>query len=306
MAFFVSNSSKSLLFYFKNEDMRTIEKILPARKVNMGGIILDQPLPAPGTEQIDPFLLLHHWNRPLPGNQHQRDVGVGPHPHRGFSPVTFVIQGSVEHKDSRGNVGTVNAGGIQWMNSGMGIVHSERPSAALAENGGPFEIIQLWINSPAKHKMDQPSYQSVDFENIPLLPSKDAGVEMRLVCGTSQGMLGPMQGKSDLLIIRIDAKANSAFQVNVPTHMNACLYHVSGRSSSSDGKRAFEEDLICYRNDGESISVEVTEDAVMLLLAGAPLNEELVMHGPFVLNNQTQVLEAMRDYQMGKMGILIE
>ena len=130
--------------------------VIKTRKVDMGGIILDQPLPYPGVEQIDPFLLIHHFEDYLPGDQDQKDLGVGPHPHRGFSPVTFIFEGEVHHRDSRGNEGIVSKGGTQWMDSGMGIVHSERPSQEMAERGGSYEIIQFWVNSPSSAKGNQP------------------------------------------------------------------------------------------------------------------------------------------------------
>jgi len=125
--------------------MRTVKNKSKADKVNMGGIVLDQALPYRGTDQIDPFLLIHHWTDELKGNQKQQNVGVGPHPHRGFSPVTFIFNGGVHHRDSKGHESVVLSGGTQWMNSGSGIIHSERPTKELAENGGKFEIIQFWI-----------------------------------------------------------------------------------------------------------------------------------------------------------------
>ena len=128
---------------------RSVKKIIAAQKVNMGGHILDQPLPVNGIDQIDPFLLIHHWKRNMKGGDSQKDVGVGPHPHRGFSPVTFVFEGAVEHRDSLGNRATVTKGGTQWMHAGKGITHSERPSKTIAEEGGLQEFIQFWVNTPA-------------------------------------------------------------------------------------------------------------------------------------------------------------
>ncbi|HJN06182.1 MAG TPA: pirin family protein, partial [Bacteroidales bacterium] len=168
--------------------MRTIKRVIGAPKVNMGGIILDQPLPVRGVEQIDPFLLVHHWKHTHRGGQHQRDLGVGPHPHRGFAPVTFIFNGGVHHQDSRGNNSIVEAGGTQWMNSGMGIVHSERPTKEIAENGGEFEIIQLWVNAPAKNKMDPPSYQSLTKEDTPSVMSDDDKIEISIVAGEFNGI----------------------------------------------------------------------------------------------------------------------
>ena len=127
--------------------MRSIQKIIPAQKVNMGGHILDQSLPVRGLDQIDPFLLIHHWKRTQKGGRHPRDLGVGPHPHRGFAPVTLIFKGDVHHRDSMGMNSIIEAGGTQWMNAGRGIVHSERPSRQMAEQGGESEFIQFcfWV-----------------------------------------------------------------------------------------------------------------------------------------------------------------
>src|SRR5678809_1493277 len=144
---------------------RTIKHILYGRQFNMGGLPIRQPIPSTELDQVDPFLLLHHAEVRMPMHTPVEKAGVGPHPHRGFSPVTFIFKGGVHHRDSRGNDNVVYAGGTQWMNAGMGIIHSERPPADIFERGGILEIIQLWINTPARNKMDQPSYTPLTAEN---------------------------------------------------------------------------------------------------------------------------------------------
>ena len=139
-------------FYFRNHmPTRTINQIIPAQRINMGGHLLDQPLPTRQVDQIDPFLLIHHWDKPIAKGYRQKDLGVGPHPHRGFSPVTFIFKGSVRHQDSIGNNVVVSAGGTQMDACGKGIVHSERPGLELVENGGDQEFIQFWVNSPSAY-----------------------------------------------------------------------------------------------------------------------------------------------------------
>ena len=139
--------------------MRSIRKIYPAERVRMGDIYLDQPLPARGLDMVDPFLLVHHWADEQEGGKHPSELGVGPHPHRGFTPATFIFKGKLHHGDSTGRSDIVEAGGVQWMNSGRGIIHSERPPMDFAAEGGEFEIIQFWVNAPKARKMDPPSYQ---------------------------------------------------------------------------------------------------------------------------------------------------
>ena len=285
--------------------MRTIRQVIQSRKVNMGGIILDQPLPVGGIDQIDPFLLVHHWSSRLPGGQHQKEVGVGPHPHRGFAPVTFIFKGGVHHRDSRGHSGVINAGGTQWMNSGMGIVHSERPAKELAEKGGDFELIQFWVNAPAKNKMDQPSYQPLQESETPFFFSEDEKVKVSVVSGTLDGVNGKIETYSPVLTARLEIGKDGKIELPVPRNFNAFIYQLDGKLSIND-KTTSAKDLTWFNNDGDRIIVEGREDTRAILLTGEPINEPIATYGPFVMNKQTQIMKALRDYQMGKMGVLIE
>ena len=152
---------------------RSVSRLLYAHTVDMGGLPVRQPIPTQQVEQIDPFLLLHHANVKVPSHIKPEHAGVGPHPHRGFSPVTFIFKGGVHHRDSRGNNSIIYEGGAQWMNAGRGIIHSERPPQNIHELGGRQEIIQLWINTPADYKMDQPSYFPVSSDQAPAYLSGD-------------------------------------------------------------------------------------------------------------------------------------
>jgi len=286
--------------------MRKVAQILPAQKINMGGILMDQPLPFKTVEQIDPFLLLHHWKDELPGGENQRNLGVGPHPHRGFSPVTFIFEGGVLHQDSRGNKGVISKGGTQWMNSGMGIVHSERPDATLAENGGTFEIIQFWVNTPAKYKMEIPSYQPLSAEETPVIKSDDGLVEISVVCGNVGNVSGKIKAHSDILALRLNIKEGGEINIPVPEHFNAFLYLLDGKLDVQKGITAIGKDLVWYKNEGAAITAMARADTRAILLAGAPIGEKVTQYGPFVMNDQTEIMQAMRDYQMGKMGMLIE
>jgi len=285
--------------------MRTIKRTWKSEKVNMGGIILDQPLPTRSTEQIDPFLLVHHWNDTLSGGKTQKDSGVGPHPHRGFTPVTFIFQGGVHHRDSRGGDSIINAGGTQWMNAGRGIVHSERPRKDLAEEGGNFELIQFWVNAPASQKMIEPSYQPLTKEDTPWLEAPDGLSKVGLVAGELEGQKGKVLSSSPMTILRIELQKGAKRDLRLPKNFNTFIYQLDG-SLKVNGKETKSKDLILFDNDDELISLEASADTRAILLSGEPLNEPLATYGPFVMNNQTQVMEAIRDYQMGKMGVLIE
>lgn len=286
--------------------MRTIRRTIKAKEVNMGGIILDQALPINGIDQIDPFILVHHWKQTLGGGEKEQDLGVGPHPHRGFAPVTFIFEGAVNHRDSRGFNSIIEAGGTQWMNSGMGIVHSERPPKSLAENGGVFEIIQFWVNAPAKNKMDPPSYQPLSKKETPVVLSSDKKIKISIVAGDLNGTTGPISTYTPMLVLRIDIKKGGKTIIPIPEDYNAFIYQLDGSLKINNEHITTVKDLSWLNNDGKSIEIEGIEDTRAILLAGEPINEKITTYGPFVMNTQTEIMEAMRDYQKGKMGVLIE
>ena len=286
--------------------MRTVKKVLAAKKVNMGGIVLDQPLPFPKLDQIDPFLLLHHWRQEYKGGETQKDIGVGPHPHRGFAPVTFIFEGGVYHQDSRGNRGLIEKGGTQWMNSGMGLVHSERPSKQLAENGGVFEIIQFWVNAPAKNKMDQPSYQPLTAEETPVVISEDGKIQTSVVAGEFNGIKGKINAYTNLLALRLIVKKDGEVTIPIPANYNAFIYQLDGGLTINGAENTNAKDLVWFNNDGEGITIKGLENTRAIVLAGEPIAEKVTSYGPFVMNSQTEIMEAMKDYQTGKMGVLVE
>lgn len=271
----------------------------------MGGIILDQALPVSGIDQIDPFILIHHWKHTYSGGDKQSNLGVGPHPHRGFSPVTVIFEGGVHHRDSRGNNSKIYAGGTQWMNAGMGIVHSERPVKEIAENGGTFELVQFWVNNPAKFKMDQPSYQPLSRENTVSILSPDKLIRVNLIAGNLSGNQSPIQTCSPLLILTLEIGQDGKITLPVPKEFNSLLYLLNGKIKCNDNFIQ-EKEIAWFNNDGDKINFHGVENSVAILLAGMPIGEEVSSYGPFVMNTTTQIMQAMADYQRGKMGVLIE
>ncbi|MBT3364503.1 MAG: pirin family protein [Flavobacteriales bacterium] len=282
---------------------RSIKQIIPAKLVDMGGHLLDQPLPANEIRQIDPFLLIHHWNHPLKGGQKQADVGVGPHPHRGFSPVTFVFKGTAHHRDSLGNDAIVGPGGTQWMHAGKGITHSERPGKNLVEHGGDNEFIQFWVNSPAKHKMEPPYYHPLSDEDTPKVSKGQATIAV--VAGEFDGIKGPMKTYSPQTLLRGEAPAGALFTLDLPQSFNALIYLLNG-SLVVDGNKAKDKDMVWFNNDGESIHIEVTEASRFIVLSGEPINEPVASYGPIVMNTQSEIMDALQDIQSNGMGILKE
>lgn len=285
---------------------RSVSRLLYAHPVDMGGFPVRQPLPTQQVDQLDPFLLLHHANIKVPTHVDTRHGGVGPHPHRGFSPVTFIFQGGVHHRDSRGNNSVVYAGGAQWMNAGMGMIHSERPPHDIHELGGRQEIIQLWINTPAKHKMDQPTYFPIAAEEVPIFKSDDAKVTAKVFSGNLLGLKGTIPSQVEVNAATLEVEAGGKLVIPVPADHNLMLYLLDGKLRVEGFGMVEALHLIHFKQDGEGILIEGLEKSKALLLSGKPINEPVVSHGPFVMNTQTQIMEAMRDYQMGKMGILIE
>lgn len=272
----------------------------------MGGMPIRQPIPTQEVGQIDPFLLLHHANIKVPQHVDTKHAGIGPHPHRGFSPVTFIFQGGVHHRDSRGHDSTVYAGGAQWMNAGMGIIHSERPPDDIHEIGGRQEIIQLWINTPSKYKMDQPSYSPVKAEDVPTRVSEDGRVKVNVFSGELLGVKGPVPSQTEVNAATLYFQQGGKISIPLPADHNAFIYLLDGELKVGGFGLVEELHLVHFKNDGEGISLEAARDTRVLLMSGKPLDEKVVSHGPFVMNTQTQIMEAMRDYQMGKMGVLIE
>lgn len=287
------------------KENRTIAKVVAATAIDMGGMPVRQAFPNHEVDQVDPFLLLHHANIKVPKLQPPRKTGVGPHPHRGFSPVTFVFKGAVHHRDSQGNNEVVYAGGVQWMHAGRGIIHSERPSDDIHQLGGEQEIIQLWINTPSIRKMEPPAYMAIPKDKIPNVELSGGQASMNVVAGDFAGVSGPAQTQSPVNAATISAKLGADVKVRIPDDHQAFIYLLDGGVDAS-GTVIKGGSAIIFNNDGKSIAFRATEDTRLLLMSGQPLGEKVVSHGPFVMNSETQILEAMRDYQIGKMGVLIE
>lgn len=282
---------------------RTINQIIPAQKVNMGGHIIDQPLPTRQIDNLDPFLLIHHWHNHLPGNQKPQDVGVGPHPHCGFSPVTFIFEGAVEHRDSLGNRAVVENGGTQWMFSGNGITHSERFPKQLVEDGGELEFIQFWVNAPAKFKSKPPYYQPISQADTPLVEEEKS--KIWIVSGEYKGVKGVAPTYSPQLLLRGEIQQNGHLDIPIPESFNALIYVLNG-NLEIDKKTLVTKDMGILNLDGNNINIKANEDTRFIILSGEPINEPIATYGPFVMNDQTELMQALKKAQMGKMGLLIE
>ena len=283
----------------------SVAHILPSAQVQMGNISIKQPLPTQRVAQISPFLLLHHFG-PFQTQPGEDPLDIGPHPHRGFEPVTFLYSGGIRHKDSRGNEGILSGGDIQWMTAGRGIIHSERASREFLENGGVMEGIQLWINLPKRFKMEEPRYQDIKADQLPVLSEPHSLAQTKVVAGTYRGVRGPARTFTPLLILQIELAQGGETEVEIPAGFNACVYLVRGNAQLNRNFDYPAGTLLNFRTDGEGFSLTGLGPTQALVMAGEPIDEPLAQWGPYVMNEQTELMEAMRDYQMGKMGFYID
>ncbi|WP_411768777.1 pirin family protein [Winogradskyella sp. A3E31] len=282
----------------------TIKRIGRSDFVNMGPIRLRQPFPKQSIDMIDPFILLHHYG-PYKISEEHNPFDLGPHPHRGFEPVTFLVQGEQLHRDSLGNESIVKAGDVQWTTAGRGIVHAEAPTKAFVKKGGYIEGIQLWLNLPAEKKMIPANYQHEKHEDFRRVVSEDGKVEIKVISGELNGTYGRISTQTSVNAFMIEAKEGGIFDIPINKTHQSLIYLLKGKTKiNTEILELDKNQLIEFNQDGEGFRIETLEDSLLLFLSGEPLNEEVATYGPYVMNTQTELMEAMRDYQMGKMGFL--
>jgi quercetin 2,3-dioxygenase len=254
-------------------------------------------------QQISPFLLLDYAGPTYypPTNQPR---GVGEHPHRGFETVTIVYQGAVDHRDSAGNAGTIGPGDVQWMTAASGVVHEEKHEKKFAEQGGTLEAIQLWVNLPKAFKMGSPRYQTILNQDIPTVPlTQDAGM-VRVIAGEFHGRRGPATTVTPMHLYDLRLKAGHRTELIVPSSYNTALFVLHGRVVLNNAHTAQSAELVLFDTGGDHIVIDTEHDATVLLLSGEPIHEPVASYGPFVMNTQAEILQAMDDYRAGKMGHL--
>lgn len=281
---------------------RNVKQVISAQKHRMEDSIFYQPLPLPQLEMLDPFLLLHHWG-PNTYTDDMQPMNFEAHPHKGFVPVTFVLQGEVFHRDSLGNNSLIKSGGVQWMHSGKGIVHAEGPTQEFQEQGGTVELIQLWINLPSSLKESEPNYQGFQKENIPTLQYDEGEISFNLISGQHDGKTGAVDSVTNIESATISMQSGSSFSLKAESSRTPLLYVLNG-SLSINGTTASAHDLIVFEDEGSEIDLKAAEDTQFLFVTGKPMNEPVVQQGPFVMNTKKDIYYAMQDYQSGKMGVL--
>ncbi|UBM60396.1 pirin family protein [Marinilongibacter aquaticus] len=282
--------------------MRQIKQIIKSNPQPIGEHYMVQPLPNRYFENLDPFLLLHHHG-PHTFQAHNQGLPFGPHPHRGFETLTLIYSGEVEHADSQGFRSVIKEGGIQWMTAGRGIVHSENIPEHMREEGGKLEIIQLWMNLPKSMKMVSPTYQGLQKDEIPVFKSEDGLVHTQVISGELNGVNGTAKSITSLTVLNIDAKAGGQLSLGIPEEEEVLCYVLQGKGNVN-GKTFHANELVQFENTGTDVAFSFDQNTRVLLAYGKPFDEPIVAQGPFVMNSTTEILQAMRDYQLGKMGVM--
>ncbi len=254
--------------------------------------------PGHAMEQLNPFLFINHRG-PQVYPPHNHGLPFGPNPHRGFETVTFIVEGSLVHRDTAGHESAIGAGGIQWMTAGSGIEHSETSSEEFLEHGGPLEILQLWVNLPATLKMTTPRYTGLQKSDIPAFDGD--GATIHLIAGEWSGHRGPIESLTQLTMMTVDLKEGSRLTLPAPSERTVFCYVVWGGVRIS-GTPAVSFDLIEVNHDGDSVAIEAESDALLIFGHADPLHEPIAAQGPFVMNTHAEILQTIRDYRSGVFG----
>ncbi|MBD1362312.1 pirin family protein [Mucilaginibacter sp. ZT4R22] len=286
---------------------KSIERIIPrpARPGMVGdGFRVYNMIPGAGISQqrISPFLMLD-FNAEFDFGPSEHLRGVDVHPHKGFETVTIAYKGSVAHHDSAGNSGIINPGDVQWMTAGAGILHKEYHEQEFSRKGGPFEMVQLWVNLPKKDKSAQPGYQAITADQMAKVQLPDDGGIVNVIAGTYNNVTGPASTFSPVNLFDIKLKPGGAADFIVPTAHNTALLVING-NIEVNGEQAKEHSFILFKNDGEEIAIKANTESVILVLSGEPINEPIASYGPFVMNTQQEIMEAIQEFQSGKYGVL--
>jgi hypothetical protein len=255
------------------------------------------------TEEVSPFLLLDYAG-PAYFPPTDRSRGVGEHPHRGFETVTIVYQGTVAHRDSAGNAGTIGPGDVQWMTAASGVVHEELHEETFAKQGGTLQMIQLWVNLPRNSKMGAPRYQTLLNDEIPQSNFGGNGGSIRVIAGEYQGMKGPAKTFTPVHLYDLRLPAGHQAELSLPYGFNTGLFVLSGVMIVNRSQKVGEAEMALCDPDGTLVHLEAKEDVSVLVLSGEPIHEPVARMGPFVMNTEEELVQAVNDYRAGKMGHL--
>lgn len=279
---------------------KTVLSLHPAQRDDIGDLTTRRPVPGPGLDQVDPFLFLnHHGPQTYPPNN--RGLPFGPHPHRGFETVTFILEGDLAHLDSGGGESVIHAGGVQWMTAGSGLVHAEISPEAFRRTGGPLEILQLWLNLPPALKMTAPRYVGLQADQIPVHELDDGRGRLALIAGELGEDQGPIPSLTGVFMSTVAMAGGGRMHLDGLAGRNVFLYVVDG-AVRVDGREIPRWTLARLDLEGDRLEIEAAPEARLLLGHAAPIGAPVVAHGPFVMNTVEEIRQAVIDYQAGRFG----
>jgi redox-sensitive bicupin YhaK (pirin superfamily) len=279
---------------------RTIRRLHAAVRDDIGDLVTQRPLPNHLLDQLDPFLFLNHHG-PQTYPPHNRGLPFGPHPHRGFETVTFILEGVLAHRDSTGSESVIRAGGVQWMTAGRGLVHAEVSPREFLETGGPLEILQLWVNLPPALKMTAPHYVGLQAGEIPAIALDGGRATLHLIAGAWEGVAAPIQSLTGVFMSTITLEAGARVRVRGLLQRNVFLYLVRGMIEIN-GDRAGACHLVELNDEGDELEIRAQADTLLVLGHADPIDAPVVAHGPFVMNTREEIAQAIADYQAGRFG----
>jgi redox-sensitive bicupin YhaK (pirin superfamily) len=281
---------------------KTILALHSSHRHDIADLVTRRPVPGPRVQQVDPFLFLnHHGPQVYPrGN---RGLPFGPHPHRGFETVTFILEGELMHRDSAGYESVIRAGGVQWMTAGSGLVHAELSPEDFKRNGGPLEILQLWVNLPSRLKFTPPRYQGLQADAIPQIEIASGLARMALIAGEWGAAKGPVDSITGNFMSTIHASPGARIEAAGLAGRNVFFYVVSGQVRVN-GRDVAQHTLVELDIAGDRLEIEAQTQARILFGHGAPIGEPVIAHGPFVMNTVDEIRQAISDYQTGKFGFV--
>lgn len=290
----------------QTQTIRTVAGIINSVQTFEGeGMIVRRPFPKSTFSDFDPFLLLDELG-PVdfePGEA----KGAPDHPHRGFETVSYILEGCLEHKDSQGHAGKLGAGDVQWMTAGSGVIHSEMPEREFTRLGGRLHGLQLWVNLPSRDKMIKPRYQEIPAQQIPTAETNDRLVRVKVIAGEALGTKAVIETQTEIIYLHFTLQPGAIALQPVPTQYNTFTYVLDGEGLfGADQERAGDGQMVIFAQDGEEVAIANSADAQLpldvLLIAGVPLNEPVVRYGPFVMNTQAEIVQAIDDYRNGRIG----
>jgi redox-sensitive bicupin YhaK (pirin superfamily) len=254
-------------------------------------------------QRMDPFIMLDYNSRfYFPPSD--KPLGVGVHPHRGFETVTIAYKGRVAHHDSAGGGGIIGEGDVQWMTAASGVLHKEYHEETFSKEGGEFQMVQLWVNLPAKYKMSKPKYQAIANQEMGVVELENMGGIVEIIAGEYKGIKGPANTFTPISMLNVKLNSNGEAEFNFPAHFNTALLVVEGEVLVNEDAMVPVNHFILMENKGEEFKIKGLQNSTVLVLSGEPINEPIAAHGPFVMNTRQELVEAFQDFQNGMFGYL--